>query len=110
MASIVGAPELYVRTGSTISLTCVVRGASGAITPRTSFWLHDGKAIALDSPRGGISLETERSTQETTSKLLLTRAAFQDAGNYTCVPAGAEPASIVVHVLNGKVTAVRPSA
>ena len=65
------------RTGSTISLTCSVRG-TGAISPRVPFWFHEDKPIALDSPRGGISLETERTTTGMTSKLLLTRAAPQD--------------------------------
>ena len=42
VASIVGASELYVRTGSTISLTCIIQG-SGAIPPRILFWFHDSK-------------------------------------------------------------------
>ncbi len=83
VASIGGASELYVRTGSTISLTCSLRGSSAAaaaaaLTPRTPFWFHDGRPVALDSPRGGISLETERTTAGMTSKLLLTKASHQD--------------------------------
>jgi len=104
VASIVGASELYVRTGSTISLECVIQG-SGSIPPRVLFWYHNGKPIALDSPRGGISLTTSRDTglsPSMTSKLLLTRAALSDAGNYTCAPPGAQPADITVHVLNGE--------
>lgn len=37
--------------------------------------------VALDSPRGGISLETERTVTGMSSKLLLTRATVQDGGN-----------------------------
>ncbi len=108
IASIVGASELYVRTGSTISLTCIIQG-SGAIPPRVLFWFHDSKPskshpfpfslsaplvipyifpffflrrlVALDSPRGGISLETERTAIGMSSKLLLTRATVKDGGN-----------------------------
>ena len=42
LASIVGASELYVRTGSTISLTCIIQG-SGSIPPRVLFWFHNSK-------------------------------------------------------------------
>lgn len=129
VASIVGTAELYVRTGSTISLTCIIQG-SGTIPPRILFWFHNSRpskkdyflyyyycfflllllllllllilllcprrmiyylyadllylfvmhTVALDSPRGGISLETERTTTGMSSKLLLTRATLQDAG------------------------------
>ncbi|KAK4029847.1 hypothetical protein OUZ56_022806 [Daphnia magna] len=96
LASIVGTSELYVRTGSTISLTCIIQG-SGSIPPRVLFWFHNSKPIALDSPRGGISLETERTVTGMSSKLLLTRAALQDGGNYTCAPPGAQPADVTVH-------------
>ncbi|KAI9560007.1 hypothetical protein GHT06_014017 [Daphnia sinensis] len=101
LASIVGTSELYVRTGSTISLTCIIQG-SGSIPPRVLFWFHNSKPIALDSPRGGISLETERTVTGMSSKLLLTRATLQDGGNYTCAPPGAQPADVTVHVLNGE--------
>ena len=98
-----GASELYVRTGSTISLECVIQGA-GSIPPRVLFWFHNGRPIALDSPRGGISLTTSRDTGISpgmSSKLLLTRATLADGGNYTCAPPGAQSADITVHVLNG---------
>lgn len=58
--------------------------------------------VDFDSPRGGISLETEKTESGTTSRLLLTRAQLRDSGNYTCIPAGAISASVQVHVLNGK--------
>lgn len=83
-------------------------------------------AVVVDSPRGGISLETERTAAGMSSKLLLTRATVQDggtintsrglscvygqlfflasrfSGNYTCAPPGAQPANVTVHVLNGE--------
>lgn len=39
----------------------------------------------VDYTRGGINLENEKTSDGTTSRLLLTRANFRDAGNYTCV-------------------------
>lgn len=55
----------------------------------------------FDSPRGGISLETDKTGVGTTSKLQVTKALLSDTGNYTCMPSNASPASAVVHVLNG---------
>ncbi|KAG7171968.1 hypothetical protein Hamer_G000926 [Homarus americanus] len=54
------------------------------------------------SPRGGVSVEIEKTPARTTSKLFLTRAGKDDLGNYTCVPQFADPASVLVHVVNGE--------
>lgn len=88
------------KKGSTISLTCSVNVHS---TPASSvLWYHGSSVIDFDSPRGGISLETEKTESGTTSKLLVTKALLSDSGNYTCMPSNASPASVIVHVLNGK--------
>lgn len=63
---------------------------------------HNHSPIEFNSNRGGINLETEKTHDGTTSRLLLTRAQFRDGGNYTCMPHGAIPASGFVHVLNGE--------
>lgn len=63
---------------------------------------HNHSPIEFNSNRGGINLETEKTHEGTTSRLLLTRADFRDGGNYTCMPHGAIPASGFVHVLNGE--------
>lgn len=52
--------------------------------------------------RGGVSLETEKGKNGTTSKLLITRAQLDDSGNYTCVSSKVAPANVMVHVLNGE--------
>lgn len=91
---------MYVKKGSTISLTCSVNVHS---TPPSSVsWYHGHAVVDFDSPRGGISLETERTEAGTTSKLLVTKALISDSGNYTCMPSNASPASTIVHVLNGE--------
>ncbi|CAH1719502.1 unnamed protein product [Chironomus riparius] len=96
-ARILGSSEIHVKIGSTISLTCMVNHQVPSIQ-----WYHNSHAIEFNSNRGGINLETEKTADGTTSRLLLTRAQFRDSGNYTCVPHGAIPASSLVHVLNGE--------
>ncbi|KAI8420454.1 hypothetical protein MSG28_008942 [Choristoneura fumiferana] len=57
--------------------------------------------INYDSPRGGVSVITEKG-ETTTSHLLVQRAKAPDSGRYTCAPANANPRSVLVHVLSGK--------
>ncbi|XP_051161615.1 zwei Ig domain protein zig-8-like isoform X2 [Leptopilina boulardi] len=99
-AKILGPEEVFVKKGSTISLTCIVNAQD--IAPSNVTWWHAGFIIDFDSPRGGVSLETEKAKGGTTSKLLITRASLNDSGNYTCVSSKAAPASVIVHVLNGE--------
>ncbi|KAK1122286.1 hypothetical protein K0M31_009509 [Melipona bicolor] len=99
-AKILGPEDVYVKKGSTISLTCSVNVQS---TPPSSVsWHHGGAVLDFNSPRGGVSLETEKTESSTTSRLLVTQARLTDSGNYTCIPSNANPASVMVHVLNGK--------
>lgn len=99
-AKIAGPEEIHVKKGSTISLTCSVNVHS--TPPSSVLWYHGRSVVDFDSPRGGISLETEKTDTGTTSKLLVTKASIVDSGNYTCVPSNANAASVWVHVLNGK--------
>ncbi|XP_062554689.1 uncharacterized protein LOC134219836 [Armigeres subalbatus] len=96
-AMIIGSQEAHIRKGSTISLSCVVNFHAPSIT-----WYHGTSIVNFDSARGGISLETEKTDAGTSSRLLLTKATVSDSGNYTCIPAGAIPASVQVYVLNGE--------
>lgn len=59
------------------------------------------QVINFDSPRGGISLVTEKGP-ETTSRLMIQKAVPSDSGIYKCEPSNANPSSIKVHVVNGK--------
>ena len=65
-------------------------------------WYQNGEGIDYDSPRGGISIKTEKINHETKSTLLLTRVDKTDTGNYTCAPDNAEPVSVMVYIVNGK--------
>ncbi|KAG5865156.1 hypothetical protein JTB14_009741 [Gonioctena quinquepunctata] len=57
--------------------------------------------INYDSPRGGVSVITEKG-DNTVSYLLVQRARDSDSGKYTCNPSNANPKTLIVHVLNGK--------
>jgi len=92
-----GAPEYYIKSGSTITLTCVITDSPD---PSFVFWYHNDRMINYDTLRGGIQVETKTSTI-TTSTLLVADAQHADSGNYTCSSEDASPTSITVHVLNG---------
>ncbi|XP_015119871.1 zwei Ig domain protein zig-8 [Diachasma alloeum] len=103
-ATILGGPEMYVGTGSTINLTCAIRFSSEP--PAFIFWYYADNVLSYDSPRGGVSVITEKGTGVTTSWLLIQAAQLSDSGEYSCKPSNANIASIRVHVVNGE----RPEA
>jgi len=99
-ATILGGPELYVGAGSTINLTCAIRFSSEP--PAYIFWYYNENVLSYDSPRGGVSVITEKGGDITTSWLLIQTAQPSDSGEYSCKPSNANTASIRVHVLNGE--------
>ncbi|XP_073829624.1 kin of IRRE-like protein 1 isoform X2 [Musca autumnalis] len=96
-AKILGNPELFIKSGSDINLTCLAM--QSPIPPSFIYW-YKGKRLMNYSQRGGISVITERTTR--TSKLLISKATPADSGNYTCSPSSSDSASVVVHVINGE--------
>ncbi|XP_035917563.1 zwei Ig domain protein zig-8-like [Anopheles stephensi] len=99
ITTIVGVPDLYINTGSTVNLTCIVRNSPEP--PSTIIWTHNNQEINYDSPRGGVSVITEKG-ETTTSYLLIQRARTTDTGKYVCSPSNADPSTINVHILNGE--------
>ncbi|XP_068220048.1 zwei Ig domain protein zig-8-like [Palaemon carinicauda] len=98
-AEIIGSPDLYVDVGSTINLTCVV--AHRTDPPEYVRWFHNNESIEYDSPRGGITLLTERG-KTTTGYLLIQNAQSTDSGNYSCAPSNTKPTTLRLHVLKGE--------
>nr|CAH0099321.1 unnamed protein product [Daphnia galeata] len=100
-AQIAGPSEVHVRQGSTLSLTCSLRGT--IIGPDSNLsWYHDDQPVLLETARNSLSLATERSEHFISSRFLLPRASAVDGGNYTCRPSEALPVSVLVHVLSGE--------
>ncbi|XP_011494288.1 PREDICTED: hemicentin-2-like [Ceratosolen solmsi marchali] len=96
---ILGDADMYINRGSTMNLTCVVLHSPEP--PPAIVWTHDKEEINYDSPRGGVSVITEKGEQ-TTSYLLIQRAQAADSGKYTCHPSNANTKTVTVHVLNGE--------
>lgn len=98
VTTVLGGPEMYINKGSTINLTCVVKHSPEP--PPAIHWTHNQEEINYDSPRGGVSVITEKG-DITVSYLLVQRANQPDSGKYTCSPSNANPKTIIVHVLDG---------
>ncbi|KAK3859598.1 hypothetical protein Pcinc_034300 [Petrolisthes cinctipes] len=101
-ARIIGSPDIHVDMGSAINLTCIIRDSPEP--PTYIFWYHNGKVLSFESPRGDISMVTDRGNS-TTGYLLIQDAQAPDTGNYTCAPSNTATATVRVHVLNGETPA-----
>ncbi|XP_050723002.1 uncharacterized protein LOC127001843 isoform X2 [Eriocheir sinensis] len=97
-AWILNAPEIYVHRGSPINLTCVV--THGTERPVFIYWYHHDKVIDYEG-RGGVRVHTQTG-RDTVSHLLVKEAGPGDTGRYTCSPSNGEPATVMLHVLNGE--------
>lgn len=92
--------SVFVKPGSTISLTCSIKLFSSP--PTNIQWYKDARALNLDSARGGVSLENEKTPIGTKSTLIVTKAGGDDSGNYTCNPSSGHATSVLVHVVDGE--------
>ncbi|KAI8423497.1 hypothetical protein MSG28_012610, partial [Choristoneura fumiferana] len=104
-AQISGPTEKYLKPGSTLRLQCAVVQTTEA--PAFVFWYHNSRMINYDAERG-INVTTDAAQR--VSDLLIPAASAIHAGNYTCVPNNAVPASIYVHIFNGENPAAMQSS
>ncbi|XP_059610452.1 uncharacterized protein LOC132257522 isoform X2 [Phlebotomus argentipes] len=96
-AEITGPAEKYLKPGSTLRLACRVQQSTEP--PLYIFWYHNNRMINYDSDRG-VNVTTEADNRY--SELLIDQTSYSHAGNYSCVPNSAVPASTVVHIFNGE--------
>lgn len=102
-AEILGHHPLFVKTGSSINLTCVI--TQSPEPPAFVFWYHDDRMINYDPSRGEITIQ-KNGGDSALSRLYIKDAQPDDSGNYTCCPSNTAATSIQVYVLNGE----RPAA
>ncbi|CAG7826925.1 unnamed protein product [Allacma fusca] len=95
--TIMGGTDMHINRGSTINLTCIVEHSPEP--PSNILWTHNNQEINYDSPRGGVSVITEKG-DVTVSYLLIQKARASDSGKYACAPSNAITQEITVHVLN----------
>ncbi|UXI16009.1 Serine-tRNA ligase [Sarcoptes scabiei] len=104
IAEIVGGPNIFVRLGEPINLTCLI--TSSPEPPSFVFWYHNHRMINYDyqnSDQGQIHLQKSLDRSDTIfSRLMITKAKLDHSGNYTCSPSNAESTHTYVHVLQGE--------
>eukprot|EP00095_Tigriopus_kingsejongensis_P007855 maker-scaffold62_size438377-snap-gene-3.7 protein:Tk07855 transcript:maker-scaffold62_size438377-snap-gene-3.7-mRNA-1 annotation:"AGAP002135-PB" len=96
--SILGGPDIHLKEGSTMNLTCVI--ADSPEPPSYIFWRHNDAIISYDSPRGGVSVITEKG-DVTASFLVVQHTKPSDSGTYSCSPSLGQTVAVNVHVLRG---------
>ncbi|XP_037780724.1 uncharacterized protein LOC119577110 [Penaeus monodon] len=87
-----GPGERVVAAGSGLRLVCVIKGATEP--PAYIFWFQNERMVNFDANRG-VNVTSERDR----SVLTVGAATDDHAGNYTCQPSNAWPASVLVHVV-----------
>ena len=97
---IVGESDMYVKTGSTVNLKCVI--TQSLEEPAYIFWYHDNERV-LNYDRNAKDIRMERVGPDTTvGTLIIYNGRREDSGNYTCSPSNLDSASVLLHVLNGE--------
>ncbi|XP_018014585.1 zwei Ig domain protein zig-8 [Hyalella azteca] len=92
-----GPAQRFIQLGSVLAVTCIIKHEYQR-GPAHVTWYHGGTKLDYDSPRGGISLQTEKTATRTVSKLLLSSVQPGDSGRYSCRPHSGGLASVTVHV------------
>lgn len=97
-AVIPGGPDIYLRAGSVLKLRCDLMKSTEA--PEFVFWYRGDRMVNYDSKASKHKIIVDM-VDAKTSLLTIPTITKQDSGNFTCVPANAKPASVMVHVLDG---------
>ncbi|XP_016964540.1 fibroblast growth factor receptor homolog 2 [Drosophila biarmipes] len=107
-AIIAGPTDLYVKVGSSVTLTCLVKQPATAAQDIGPIYWYRGPYILTPfvAHPNDAAIDLQRISMESTlaeklqSRLRIANAQLLDSGNYTCMPTTAEAASVVVNVIN----------
>ncbi|KAA0189596.1 hypothetical protein HAZT_HAZT001835, partial [Hyalella azteca] len=102
-AELLGGSDVFLDHGSALNLTCVVRHSP--VPPEFVLWYHRDELVNYGGRGHGVDVETTHSGSTTRSSLLVANATQKDSGKYSCKPANAGNASVVVHVLKSETPA-----
>ncbi|KAJ6635075.1 Lachesin [Pseudolycoriella hygida] len=100
VTEILGDSDRYVKSGSNVTLTCIVSGYIDV--PRFIIWYQDTTKILPESFRGTITEEKKfnNSSPISISKLTIPSMKKSDSGNYSCHPTNIDHAMIALHVIS----------
>ncbi|XP_027221245.1 uncharacterized protein [Penaeus vannamei] len=96
-----GPSERHIQAGSVLSITCLVLHPLQQ-APAHVLWFHGTENIDYDSPRGGVSIQTEKFPRKTRSQVMINNVRDTDSGEYSCSPSDLPPFVITVHVQHGQ--------
>ncbi|XP_037711569.1 fibroblast growth factor receptor homolog 2 [Drosophila subpulchrella] len=107
-AIIAGPTDLYVKVGSSVTLTCLVKQPATSAQDIGPIYWYRGPYILTPfvAHPNDAAIDLQRISMESTlaeklqSRLRIANAQLLDSGNYTCMPTTAEAASVVVNVIN----------
>ncbi|XP_070067937.1 zwei Ig domain protein zig-8 isoform X2 [Drosophila takahashii] len=107
-AIIAGPTDLYVKVGSSVTLTCLVKQPATSAQDIGPIYWYRGPYILTPfvAHPNDAAIDLQRISMESTlaeklqSRLRIANAQLLDTGNYTCMPTTAEAASVVVNVIN----------
>lgn len=95
-----GIGQLFLKTGSTINLTCVI--TQSPEPPVFVFWYRNDRMINYDETDKSETVVRRAGRDAAISRLIIQDAVPADSGNYTCGPSNADAVSVAVFVLNGE--------
>ncbi|XP_042144975.1 zwei Ig domain protein zig-8 [Ixodes scapularis] len=95
-----GTGQLFLKTGSTINLTCEI--SQSPEPPVFVFWYHNDRMINYDETAKSEILVRKAGRNAAVSRLVIHDAMPADSGNYTCGPSNADATSVAIFVLNGE--------
>jgi hypothetical protein len=90
-----GPPVIRLPSGSILTLDCQV---SGLIMPPTSFYWTHNEVVITPKNRPGLSLESEKLSGMSLSKLVVVNLTPDDAGTYACVTDVTRPEEVELYI------------